>query len=145
MMAWTDEETFKLIEVWGNESNQAMLEGCKGNRDIFNMIAHEMEAAGYHKTSEQCRKIKDDRNKTGRGRKTWNFFEAMDSVLGHKPATQPVLIESGKVVEATDETAKGNEDEVDGEGKVDDSESGQSSLDGNKRLCNNKSTRDAGG
>ena len=60
----------------------------------------------------------------------------MDSVLGHKPATQPpVLIESGEVVEAlaTDETAKkGDEDEVDGEGKVGDSESGQSSLDGNE-------------
>ena len=133
--SWTDEETCKLIEIWGDESIQAMLEGWKRNRDIFYKIAREMEAAGYHKTSEQCnskiRKLKlefkDDRNKTGRGRKTWTFFEAMDSVLGHKPATQPpVLIESGEVVEAlaTDETAKkGDEDEVGGEGKVGDSDS----------------------
>ena len=57
----------------------------------------------------------------------------MDSVLGHKPATQPpVRIESGKVIEATDETAKGDEDEVDGEGKVGDSESRHSFLDGNE-------------
>ena len=143
--SWTDEETCKLIEIWGDKSIQAMLEGCKRNRDMFNKIAREMEAAGYHKTSEQCnskirklkleyRKIKDDRNKTGRGRKTWTFFDAMDSVLGHKPATQPpVLIQSGEVVEATDDTTKkGDEDEVDGEGKVGDSESGQSSLDGNE-------------
>ena len=77
-----------------------MLEGCKRNRDIFNKVACEMQAAGYHKTSEQCnskirklkleyRKLKDDRNKNGRSRKTWMFFEAMDSVLDHKPVTQP--------------------------------------------------------
>ena len=82
--SWTDEETCKLIEIWGDESIEAMLEGCKRNRDIFK-IAREMEAAGYHKASEQCnskirklkleyRKIKDDRNKTGRGRKTWDVF-----------------------------------------------------------------------
>ena len=52
--SWTDEETCKLIEIWGDGSIQVMLEGCKRNRDIFNKIAREMEAAGYHKTSEQC-------------------------------------------------------------------------------------------
>ena len=59
----------------------------------------------------------------------------MDSVLGHKPATQlPVLIESGEVVEATNEPAKGDEDDGDGEGKVGNSESGQSSLDKTRAL-----------
>ena len=34
--------------------------------------------------------------KTGRGRKEWMFFKAMDAVVGHKPATCPsVVIESG--------------------------------------------------
>ena len=134
----------KLIKIWGDESIQAMLESCMRNRDVFTKIMCEMEPAGYHKTSEQCnskirklkleyRKIKDDSNKTGRGSKTWTFFEAMDSVLGHKPATQlSVLIESGEVVEATNEPAKSDEDDVDGEGKVGNSESGQSSLDGNE-------------
>ena len=61
------------------------------------------------------------------------FFEAMDSVLGHKPATQPpVRIESGEVIEATDQTAKGDEDRVDQERKVGDSESRHSFLDGNE-------------
>ena len=66
-----------------------------------------MDAAGFAKTGQQCsgkikklrfdyRKIKDCRGKTGRGRKEWKFFEAMDAVLGHKPATcPPVVIESG--------------------------------------------------
>ena len=44
----------KLIKIWGDESIQAMLEGCKRNRDIFTKIMCEMEPAGYHKTSEQC-------------------------------------------------------------------------------------------
>ena len=52
MASWTDEETLKLIEVCGEESIQAMLEGSKRNRDVFNKIAREMEAAGYE--SSRC-------------------------------------------------------------------------------------------
>ena len=37
----------------------------------------------------EYRKIKDSRNKTGTGRKEWKFFDAMDAVLGHKPAIEP--------------------------------------------------------
>ena len=104
---WSDAETLKLIEVWGEDTIQAMLEGSKRNKDIYKKIAREMEAAGYAKTGEQCngkikklrleyKKMKDKRGKTGTGRKDWKFFDAMDSVLGHKPATQPpVMIESG--------------------------------------------------
>ena len=37
----------KLIEVWGEESVQAMLEGSKRNRDVFNKIAaREMRLLG---------------------------------------------------------------------------------------------------
>ena len=49
---------------------QAMLEGSKQNRNIFNKIARKMEAAGYKKTANkklENKKIKDTRNKTGRG------------------------------------------------------------------------------
>ena len=64
---------------------------------IFLKISQEMNVAGFEKTGQQCsgkikklrfdyRKIKDCRGKTGRGRE-WKFFEAMDAVLGHKPAT----------------------------------------------------------
>ena len=34
--SWTDEETCKLIEIWGDESIQAMLEGCKSKRRADN-------------------------------------------------------------------------------------------------------------
>ena len=40
--------------------------------------------------------MKDERQKTGRGKKEWKFYEPLDMILGHKPATQPpVVIESG--------------------------------------------------
>ena len=106
---WSDEETLKLIDIWSEDSIQAMLEGARQNKDVFLKISREMEMAGFKKTADQCsskikklrfeyRKIKDKNGKTGRGRNDWKFFEAMDQVLGHKPATKPpVLIESGDV------------------------------------------------
>lgn len=108
MAAWTEEETMKLIEIWSEDSIQAMLEGSRRNKGIFVRIAKEMEKCGFKKTGEQCsckikklrfeyKKIKDTRGKTGRGRKEWKYFEPMDELLGHKPATQPpVVIESGE-------------------------------------------------
>ena len=69
------------------------------------------------KLNLEYRKIKDGRNKTGTGRKEWRFFDAMDDVLGHKPATQlPVVIESGEATtdEQTpaDNLEDGNEETV---------------------------------
>ena len=66
---------FKLINIWGEDSIQVMLEGSKHNKKrCFNNISHHIEAAGYKKTADQCdskicklkveyRKIKDARKK----------------------------------------------------------------------------------
>ena len=35
---WCDEETLKLIEIWGEDSTQAQLEGCKRNKNIFDRM-----------------------------------------------------------------------------------------------------------
>ena len=102
-MAWSDEETLKLIEVWGDETIQAQLEGCKRNKDVYQKISREMAAAQYERTAEQCRekakklkaeyrKIKDRHNVTGKGRSKWRFFDAMDEVFGHKHSTQPPVV-----------------------------------------------------
>ena len=99
-------ETLKLIALWSEDSIQAMLEGCKRNKDVFSKLAKQMEAAGIHKTADQCnrkinklkyeyRKIKDSNARSGSGRKEWKFYNAMDNVLGHRPATRPpVIVES---------------------------------------------------
>ena len=49
----------------------------------------------------EYRKIKDGRKKTGTGRKEWRFFDAIDDVLGHKPATQPPVVESGDTADTS--------------------------------------------
>ena len=111
--AWTEEETLKLIAVWSEGAIQAMLEGSRRNRDVYVKISREMEEAGYSRTAKQCsskikklrfeyRKIRDKHGKTGEGRKDWRFYEAMDEVLGHKPATQPpVVVKSSDAAENT--------------------------------------------
>ena len=104
MANWTDEETFKLIEIWSRDAVQAVLESSRRNREIYSSIAREMEEAGYMKSADQCsRKMKKLRfeyrkgrlrgkhGKTGE-RKNWKFFDAMDLVLGHKPLTHPPVI-----------------------------------------------------
>ena len=44
MTAWSEEETLKLIELWSEDSIQAMLEG----------IPKELEGCGFIKTGELC-------------------------------------------------------------------------------------------
>ena len=126
---WTDEETLKLVEIWGDDAIQAMLEGSRRNKDVFKKIAREMEAAGYSKTAEQCqgkikklkyeyKKIKDKHSQTGEGRKDWKFLEPMDAVLGHKPATRPpIVVESGGVREGSEKPEVTEEGETEADGQ----------------------------
>lgn len=103
MAFWSDKETVKLIEIWGEEAIQEQLEGCKRNRDVYDKIAREMSKAGFTRTGLQCRekikklkgeykKVKDKNKETGNNRKTCKFYEELDVVLGHKPATRPPVI-----------------------------------------------------
>jgi hypothetical protein len=104
MATWSKEETLKLIEIWGDDRIQAQLEGVHRNQDVFNKIAREMGESGFDRTFQQCRdklkklkseyrKLKDKQGKTGEGkRKDWDYFDAMDAILGTKPATQPPVI-----------------------------------------------------
>ena len=100
---WNKEETLRLIDIWGDDRIQAQLEGAHRNRNVYMKIAREMSEAGYQRTLEQCRdkikklkgeykKLKDKCGKTGEGRRNWDYFEAMDSILGHKPATHPQVV-----------------------------------------------------
>ena len=102
--SWSREETLRLIEIWGNDAIQDQLEGCKRYQEIFGKIAAEMVQAGHEWTAQQCRdkvkklkveyrKIKDKRKKTGQGRYSeWDYFDALDAILGHKPVTEPPAV-----------------------------------------------------
>ena len=109
---WSKEEVLKLVDIWGDEAVQAQLEGCRRNQEVYNKIAAQLRAAGFERTGSQCRdkikklkieyrKIKDKRNKTGEGRfPEWHYFDSIDEILGHRPATQPPV-----VVSSVDNTA----------------------------------------
>ena len=103
MATWTDDETTKLLEVWGDDDIQRQLQGCKRNRGIYEKLSREMAAAGYKREAVPCRekikklkaeykKVKDNNSKTGSARKTTKFFEKVDEILGHRPATRPAVV-----------------------------------------------------
>lgn len=61
--SWSDEETFALIEIWGDEDVQRALRGFVHNGHVYAEISERMQDLGYSKTSEQCRwKVKSLRN-----------------------------------------------------------------------------------
>ena len=53
MAAWADQEVFKLVELWGEDSVQEQLEGCKRNSQVYDRIAREMQIAGFDRTGQQ--------------------------------------------------------------------------------------------
>ena len=114
---WTREETFKLISLWSEDVIQEQLEGCRRNSLVYRKIADDLYEAGYSRSLEQCRdkikklkgeykKVHDKRETTGEGRyPEWEFFDALDNVLGPKHSTEPpTVIESLPHVGPDDET-----------------------------------------
>lgn len=102
MVAWTDNEAFKLIEIWGDETIQEQLEGFKRNKDVYKKISKFMCKVGYDRTGTQCRekikklkvdyhKVKDKNKQTGNNRKDTKFYNALNKILGNKPTTQPLI------------------------------------------------------
>ena len=46
---WSESEMIKLIEIWGEDSIHAELEGCKRNKKIFEKIARTLQVtSGQH-------------------------------------------------------------------------------------------------
>ena len=101
MTYWSKEEIFKLISIWSEDNIQAQLEGCKRNREVYTKISRELSVAGYTRRYEQCweklkklkaeyKRIRDKRQETGYPE--WDYYDAMNGVLGHKPSTQPAVV-----------------------------------------------------
>ena len=47
---WSDEETFKLIELWSDEYVQGQLNRSKRNAHIYEKLAMEMKDAGFERS-----------------------------------------------------------------------------------------------
>ena len=102
-----DEEVNALLAVWGEEDIQAKLDGVTRNIKVLEAIAQRLHDFGFEgRTAVQCRekikklkgdyrKIKAHNNKSGRNCKTSKYMEQLDSILGHRPATEsPVVLQS---------------------------------------------------
>ena len=74
------------------------------------------------KLRQDYKKIKDKNGLTGRGRTKWKYYDALDEVLGPRPATRPPLVidstsEDSPTTEAESENSRlSDEDEEQSEG-----------------------------
>ena len=81
-----------------DEKIQRELDGATRNEKVYQEIAQLMAAHGYQRTYQQCREklkklksdyrvIKDHNGRSGSSRKSWRWFNLMDSIYGHRPAS----------------------------------------------------------
>ena len=115
-----------LITIWGDEYIQEQLDGATRIRTIFETIAKRLQESGYNRDWQQCRaklknlkaeykKIKDHNGVTGNGRKTFKFYNKLDEILGHRPASAPAfLVDTGSPTNGTT-TAQLQESDAEGE------------------------------
>ena len=120
---WEDKEVKALLTIWGDTKIQEELDGAVRNKVIYERIAKRLQEQGYERNWKQCRakiknlktkyrEIKDNNNKTGRGRKSCKFFKELDKILGHRPASVPsALLDTGDTLS---ESEAESEEEVDG-------------------------------
>ena len=104
--SWTDAEVKALLVIWAEDKIQQELEGAKRNKVVFENILRKLLESGIKRDWKQCRakvknlktsykKAKDKNNVSGGPRATCRFFDALDNILGSRPATHtPVLLES---------------------------------------------------
>ena len=105
--SWSDAEVTALISVWGDADIQEQLDGATRNRSIYEKISKKLHESGIERDWQQCKakiknlkqdykKIKDHNGVTGNGRQTCKFYDKLDAILGHRPAsTPPVLLDAG--------------------------------------------------
>lgn len=105
-LTWTHHETLALIRVWSDRDIQSDFETCKRNTSVYEKISKRLRECAYERSASQCRtkikglkkdyfNAKKENGKCGRGRKSSAFFEEIDSVLCHRPASAPpVLIDT---------------------------------------------------
>ena len=69
-------------------------------------ISKNWQESGFERHWQQCKaklknskqdykKIKDHNGVTGNGRQTCKFYDKLDAILGHRPASTPVLLDAG--------------------------------------------------
>lgn len=100
---WWHEETKCLIAIWSEEAIQQQLNRMHNKKTVWDNVSRQMEEAGYKKNGQQCRvkinnlkqkyrKTRDGNRQSGNKRQDWELFELLDSVLGCKPTSEPLVV-----------------------------------------------------
>ncbi|XP_066482620.1 uncharacterized protein [Tiliqua scincoides] len=88
---WAYTEVIDLLDIWGEQKIQKLLQSSYRNMDTFQVIASEMAKRGHERTAQECRtktktmrrdykKAKDNSFSMG-GRVTCPFYEQLDRIL----------------------------------------------------------------
>ncbi|XP_029351517.1 uncharacterized protein LOC115037156 [Echeneis naucrates] len=81
-MPWSDQETRKLLEIWGEDNVQRTLKGCLKNRHVFEYISEKMSNQGFMRTSEQCyTRIKRLKHGFQHEKVEFKFFNEMEEIF----------------------------------------------------------------
>ena len=150
MAVWTNPETFKLIELWGDETVQEELEGCKKNSQIYEKISVQMRTLGYERTLGQCRekikelkseyrKVRDSNNQTGNKQKKFKFYDKLNEILNDKHSISPPVILDTSAVELNDDDDVVEVPETDQEEEV-----AEERPNGNEPACKDEDSTTAG-
>ena len=88
---WEYNEIRPLIAIWG-EINVQELDGAVRNKrkHIRKYLISSKSKNNNMKTD--YRMVKDHNEEIGRGRKTCKFYNEIDVILGHTPASIPVCL-----------------------------------------------------
>lgn len=88
---WAYTEVIDLLDIWGEQKIQKLLQSSYRNMDTFQVIASEMAKRGHERTAQECRtktktmrrdykKAKDNISSMG-GRVPCPFYEQLDRIL----------------------------------------------------------------
>ena len=120
--SWSESETKTLIAVWGDEKVQAEMGGRTRTKQVFEKIAQQMNDKGYNRDIDQCKtkiknlkktytNVKDYNGKSGNDKMTCPFFNELDTVLGHRPASAPPLVLDASAGGISVEPSEGRDDD----------------------------------
>ncbi|WAR22680.1 hypothetical protein MAR_036349 [Mya arenaria] len=90
-LTWTHEAVLLLIDLFGKNKDK-FASSCFKQKDIWQCISQKMKDRGHAVDGVQCNEkfrslkyrhkvITDSNAKSGRGRRSWQFYEAMEEVM----------------------------------------------------------------
>lgn len=105
---WSTSEVECLLEIWSNESIQGQLDKTHRNAEIFGRISAYLSSHGHQRSLDQCRdkvkklrlqyqKVRDSLRRSGSSseeKEKFQWYEAVDQIIGHKPTSEPNVIQS---------------------------------------------------